>query len=71
MGVNKDLHYCKQCNNHFLIDITENMTGDFFLQCPGCKSKHYRSFYRGEAVNCDLALRKSEPKTMKGHYGKD
>lgn len=64
MTLNRDLHYCKHCESEFLIKVDPEQTGDYFIVCPVCQSKHYRYFYNGVAIHCDITRRKSEPKIL-------
>jgi len=64
--INKNIHYCKACDNSFRVKIHEKETGDFILVCPTCSSPHYRHFNNGQAVHCDINKRKLEPIILKG-----
>lgn len=65
MTHNREFHYCKHCNNHFKIEVDPELTGDYFLVCPTCKWQHYRYFYNGTAIHCDITRRKKDPVVLR------
>lgn len=35
------------CDNYFLTYLRDNMTGNFTIECPGCKHHHFRYIKEG------------------------
>lgn len=71
-GMNADIHYCQHCKNHFYVKLAEKFSGDVFLVCPNdlCRWQHYRHFYNGVAIHCDINKRHADPTELKGSYSR-
>ena len=65
---NRDFHYCKHCQSHFSVVLDPNVSGDYLLVCPSCKWQHYRHFYQGVAIHCDIEKRYADPKIIQGQH---
>ena len=61
-----DRHWCKHCETWFAVELGAKFSGDVFLVCPTCSSRHYRHFTNGVAIHCDITKTHDTPKPIKG-----
>lgn len=67
-----DIHYCQHCKSSFYVKLAERFSGDVLLVCPNdlCGWQHYRHFYNGVAIHCDINKRHADPTELKGSYSR-
>lgn len=63
--IDRDEHYCKHCQQGFIIRVDEDEDRAVFLECPHCKWPHFRQFKDGTAIHCDINRRTNEPVTLR------
>lgn len=49
--------FCNDCDGWILVNLNEQLRGEFLVECPSCKRQHPREFKNGEMVTSTTEIK--------------